>query len=91
MESPYLKILGKRVEKGTKYWSVSGLSPFRLNEQIACNQNNTINTCYFLDYGGALSYKKMCESSNILSETIKEIENIHAWESGIKYSNQNDL
>lgn len=78
----WLKIEGKRVKDGTKYWTVSALSnedgDFPMREQIAGNENNTIHLCYFFKEQDALNYRGMSRLLKTLSEEVIRIEKIHA-------------
>ncbi len=79
-KTAYLRIQGRPVAEGSKYWIVSALEPFDLKSEIAGVENNVIHTCYFLTKIEALQYQKMCELDSILSKQIMDVEKRNKYE-----------
>jgi len=72
-KAPFLTIEGKPVDLGTKYWTVNTAS-LLVSDCIAGDENNTIQTAYFLNEVDAYRYADMVKLKRLLESQIKGLE-----------------
>jgi hypothetical protein len=86
MNAPYLILNGKPAEIGQKYWTVI-ISDYSIRKEIAANENNTVDRCYFDNEADASKYQQMGTLLKLLKQQVDQIEILHRYD-GFRFENR---
>lgn len=77
--APYLKIQGKQIKRGQKFWYCNPANDYTIDWDTAGNQNNVIGLRYFFDREEARDYQAIARAAATLNRRLELLEEKHKY------------